>query len=448
MNKQHSTSRRDFLKLGSGLAALGMMGLGLGGTRRAQASVVNDYKALLCVYLNGGNDGNNLIVPLDTARYVAYRAIRGNLALGSNELMTTHITDANNNPYALHYGLPEMNAQFIAGKLAVVLNTGMLASPLTRAQYLQGANVPTSLFSHPDQTMQAQAGQPIAVGTGWGGRLLDTFNAGADSLAAISVSAPALLLQGKTVAGNLVTPGTDLSLSGLSLWDQSAASVRRQALNQLLGLDGGNLVRQAANSALVNGLQLADALQSNTNLPAVSTVFPGTSIGNQLKEVMRLILLRSQQGPGRQVFFCSLDGFDTHSSQDWQQWDLFTQLSQALDAFYQASQAAGLGQQITAFTQSEFGRTLQSNGSGSDHAWGSHHIVLGGAVKGGIYGVLPQFALNGPDDANGRGVWIPQISTAQFGATLGRWFGASAAELALVFPNLALFPNSDVGFMG
>lgn len=442
MKHSHSSTRRDFLKLSTGLAALGLMGLG----RTARAATASDYKALVCVYLNGGNDGNNMVVPLDSARYAAYQSIRGSLALPGNKLCSA-ITDAGNNPYALHYGLPELNALYGAGKLAIVLNTGMLDRPLTRTEYLQGLNAPTSLFSHPDQTAQTQAGQPTSVGTGWGGRLLDRFNT-QDSLAAISVSSPALLLQGKTVAGNVVTPGTDLALSGMNPWPASAASARRQALNQILGLNAGNPVRVAANQALIDGLQLADALKSNANLSPLSTVFPGTSLGNQLKEVMRLIRLRSQQGPGRQVFFCSLDGFDTHGSQDWQQWDLFIQLSQALDAFYHAAGEAGLASQVTAFTQSEFGRSLQSNGTGSDHAWGNHQLVLGGAVKGGIYGQLPAFALNGPDDANGRGVWIPKIATAQFGATLGRWFGASDAELAAVFPNLGFFASSDVGFMG
>jgi uncharacterized protein (DUF1501 family) len=448
MNHEHSPTRRNFLKLSAGLAALGMTGLGLelGAARTARAAAVNDYKALVCVYLFGGNDGNNLIVPLDSARYAAYQNIRGDLALTGSELLAP-IADAAGNPYALHYGLTELNDLYGSGRLAVVLNTGMLERPLTRAQYLQGAHIPSNLFSHSDQTVQAQTGQPTANGSGWGGRLLDGFGAGSDSLAAVSLSSPALLLQGQQVRGNVVTPGTDLNLSGMNPWPASAAQARRQALSQILGLDGGNPVRQATNQSFSEGLILADALKSNASLTPLATTFPGTSLGNQLKEVMRLIRLRSQQGPGRQVFFCSLDGFDTHGAQDWQHWDLLSKLSTALAAFYAATQEAGLTQQVTTFTQSEFGRTFQSNGSGSDHAWGNHQLVLGGAVHGGIYGELPEFALGGPDDANDRGVWIPKISTAQFGATLGRWFGASDAELAAVFPNLAQFPNTDVGFM-
>ncbi len=442
MNHQHLSSRRRFLQLGVGLA-LGLGGLGL--HRPARAAQLSDYKALVCVYLYGGNDGNNVIVPMDSARYSAYQSLRGGLALSGNKLLPP-ITDANGNLYALHYGLSELNSIYAEGALAWVLNTGMLQRPLTRAEVIQGQGLPTNLFSHSDQTMQAQTGLPTINGTGWGGRLLDGFDT-PDSLAAISLSSPALFLQGFDAGGNVIPPGTNLGLSGLSFWPQSAADVRRQALNNILLQDGGNLMRQAANKKIAEGLILSDALKSGGNLTPLTTVFPGTSLGNQLKEALRLIRLRAQQGPGRQVFFCSLDGFDLHSSQDWNHWYLLSTLSQALAAFYDATQEAGLADQVTSFTQSEFGRTLQPSGSGSDHAWGNHHLVLGGAVRGGIYGQIPTLALAGPDDANNRGVWIPKIATAQFGATLGRWFGATDAELALAFPNLAQFPSSDIGFM-
>jgi len=442
MNHQHLSSRRRFLQLGVGLA-LGLGSLGL--HRPARAAQLSDYKALVCVYLYGGNDGNNVIVPMDSARYSAYQSLRGGLALSGNKLLPP-ITDANGNLYALHYGLPELNSIYAEGALAWVLNTGMLQRPLTRAEVIQGQGLPTNLFSHSDQTMQAQTGLPTINGTGWGGRLLDGFDT-PDSLAAISLSSPALFLQGFDAGGNVIPPGTNLGLSGLSFWPQSAADIRRQALNNILLQDGGNLVRQAANKKIAEGLILSDALKSGGNLTPLTTVFPGTSLGNQLKEALRLIRLRAQQGPGRQVFFCSLDGFDLHSSQDWNHWYLLSTLSQALAAFYDATQEAGLADQVTSFTQSEFGRTLQPSGSGSDHAWGNHHLVLGGAVRGGIYGQIPTLALAGPDDANNRGVWIPKIATAQFGATLGRWFGATDAELALAFPNLAQFPSSDIGFM-
>ena len=452
MGHTHKPARRNFLSLSARLAALGLTGLGLRPWRPffeaevSAATTFSDYKALVCIYLSGGNDSNNLIVPVDNTRYTAYQSLRGGLALTGSKLLSP-IADASNNPYALHYGLAEMNPLYAAGRLAVVLNVGQLSRPLTRAEYLAGVTAPSNLFSHSDQTTQAQTGSPTPNGQGWGGRLLDRFGV-ADTLAAVSVSSPALFLQGADVRSNVIPPGANLSLYGLSFWPPAAADARRVAVNAMLALDGDHPLRTAANREFADGLQLADALGADDGTPALTTAFPGTSIGNQLKEVARLIHVRSQMGPGRQVFFCSLGSFDTHSSQDWTHWNLLQQLSQAMGAFDTASQEMSLSQQITTFTQSEFGRTMQSNGSGSDHAWGSHQLVMGGAVRGGIYGQMPTFAFSGPDDANNRGVWIPTISTAQFGATLGKWFGASPADLAWAFPPLSQFATSDVGFMG
>jgi uncharacterized protein (DUF1501 family) len=236
-------------------------------------------------------------------------------------------------------------------------------------------------------------------------------------------------------------------LSGVNFSPQTAADARRQAINAMLNLDNGNPVREAANRAFADGLQLADTLQLSGNLPPLTDPFPTTSLGNQLKEVARLVRVRATMGPGRQVFFCSIGGFDTHASQDGTHTTLLTQLSQALSAFVNACVALNLSQSVTVFTQSEFNRTMQNNGSGTDHAWGSHHIVAGGAVRGGVYGRMPDFSFGGPDDANDRGVWIPTIGSAQFGATLGRWFGAGPSELAWAFPNLPRFSTPDLGFM-
>jgi uncharacterized protein (DUF1501 family) len=214
----------------------------------------------------------------------------------------------------------------------------------------------------------------------------------------------------------------------------------------MLAIDGGNALRRAANREFSDGLQLATALEAAGD-SALATVFPNTSIGSQLKEVARLIDIRRQMGAGRQVFFCSMGSFDTHASQAWSHWNLLSQLSAAMNAFDQAANEMGLSDKVTTFTQSEFGRTMQSNGSGSDHAWGCHQLVMGGAVRGGIYGQFPTLVLNGPDDANSRGVWIPTISTSQFGATLAKWFGASAADVTAAFPDLGAFSSSDLGFM-
>jgi uncharacterized protein (DUF1501 family) len=450
MGHTHEPQRRHFLKMSARLAALGITSLGVGPVRSffvrdVEAAAVTDYKALVCIYMFGGNDSNNMIVPVDTARFTAYQACRGGVALTPARLLSP-ISDAGGNPYALHQSMPELNQLYASGRMAFVLNVGALNRPLTRDEYRQGASAPPNLFSHSDQTTQAQAGTANTVHSGWGGRLLDLFGAN-DSLSAVSVSSPALFLQGVDVRGNVIPPGSNLSLSGLNFWPPDAADARRQAVNGMVLLDNGNPVREAANQSFADGLQLADTLQANGSLPPLPTPFPTTSIGNQLREVARLIRVRSQMGPGRQVFFCSMGGFDTHAGQDGTHTSLLQQLSQALSAFALGTMSLGLAQNVTTFTQSEFGRTMQSNGSGTDHAWGSHQIVVGGAVRGGIYGQMPTFAFSGPDDANNRGVWIPKISSAQFGATLGRWFGATPSELQWAFPNLGAFSTTDLGFM-
>ncbi len=445
----HKPARRHFLKLSTRLATLGLTGMGFGPARSwfvadASAAPVSDYKALVCIYLFGGNDCNNLIVPVDTTPYTQYQTLRAGLTLSGTKLLPAFAHGGSQ--YALHYGLPQLNSLYGQGKVAFVLNTGQLERPLTRAQYQSGVLAPSNLFSHSDQTLQAQTATSNSTIGGWGGRLLDVFGV-TDTLGAVSVSSPAAFLQSGGGAPNVIPPGASLNLSGMNIYPSSAAAARRSAVDAMLALDGGHPLRTAANDSFADGLQLADTLNASGSVGNIATVFPGSGLGNQLREVVKLIRLRSQIGPGRQVFFCSMGGFDTHTSQDYNHWALLAELSAALGAFYNATVEVGLANQVTAFTQSEFGRTLQPNGTGTDHAWGGHQMIVGGAVKGGVYGQMPEFALGGPDDANNRGVWIPKISTSQFGATLGRWFGASPGELAVAFPNLSLFPTADVGFM-
>lgn len=447
----HTPARRHFLKLSARLATLGLTGLGLGPSRSwfvseaAAAGVLTDYKALVCVFLFGGNDGNNMLVPIDTAQYTAYTSLRAGLALTPSRLLAP-IADPAGNAYAFNNNLGELNAGFGGGKLAVVLNTGSLERPLTRAEYQAGLQAPSNLFSHSDQALQAQVGssQNIVSG-GWGGRLLDAFGVN-DALGAVSVSSPAIFLQSGGGASNVIPPGANLSLSGMSISPQSAADARKAALSAMLAMDGGNPLRLAANDSFADGLQLAEVLKNTST--TINTVFPGNGLGTQLREVAKLIKMRSQIGPGRQVFFCSMGGYDTHTSQDGSHTGLLRELSSAMGAFYLATEEIGMVNNVTAFTQSDFGRTLQPNGTGSDHAWGNQQFVLGGAVRGGIYGRQPTLALGGPDDSGNRGAWIPTISTSQFGATLGKWFGATPGELAATFPTLANFNGvTDVGFM-
>ncbi|UGQ47754.1 DUF1501 domain-containing protein [Massilia endophytica] len=447
---KHSMSRRSFL---GALSALGLLGT----TRSAQAAV-SDYKALVCVYLYGGNDGNNMIVPLDSAHYSKYTALRGSSGLAlsqqANTLLATRsatlkaVANPVEQSFAFHYGMPEIDALYQQGKVAALLNVGSLYQPLTKAQYQSGQGVPSQLFSHPDQNLQNQAGTPAVAGTGWGGRLVESL--GADGhLNAIAVGGNGLFVEGAAVHGNLLPADGQLNLQGMNFWPQAEADTRRTALMQILNAGGTNAVNGAANKALLNGLQLAQELRAANAAAPLSTVFPGYGLTRQLKTVAQLIRLRSQQGPGRQVFFVSQGGFDTHGGQSWQQFDMLRQVSQSVAAFQNALNEIRAEEMVTTFTMSDFGRTLQPASGGTDHAWGNHHLIIGGAVQGGLYGAFPDFTLGGKDDATGRGVWIPQFSNQQYGATLGRWFGAEMDVLEnQVFKNeLARFPLRDLGFM-
>ncbi len=450
-------SRRRFLRNGAQAGLLGALSsLGLLGAAPAHAAV-SDYKALVCLYLYGGNDGNNMIVPLDTMRYQKYTQVRGNLALthAANTLLpmrnATLQTIANpfNQPFGFHYGMPELDALYGQGQVAAVLNVGNLRQPMTKAQYLAGAGLPPQLYSHPDQTLQHLAGTPSGSATGWGGRLIDLLGTGG-ALDAVSLGGSGLFVAGANVNANQLPANGQLSLAGMNFWPQSQANTRRDALRAILGSSQNTMAASAANQALLQGMDLVTQLAGANNAAPLNTAFPGTSLAVQLKTVTQMIRMRAPQGPGRQVYFVSLGGFDTHSGQAWTQFDLLRQVSQAVAAFQLALAEVGAAQHVTTFTMSDFGRTFSPNSGGTDHAWGNHQLVIGAAVKGGLYGQFPDFTLGGPDDATGRGAWIPQFATQQYGATLGKWFGADDAMLQTqVFRNeLSRFALPDLGFMG
>jgi len=434
------------------LASMGLMGV----ATQAQAGAVSDYKALVCLFMLGGNDGANTVIPLDTARYNAYTRIRGagGLALTGNQLTRGRSTvlkaasSAVNQPFAFHTAMAEIDALYGQGKVAVMLNIGSLRKPLTKTEYLTGKTVPGELFSHPDQQIQANAGLGAGATTGWGGRLVDALGV-ARALDAVCVGTNGQFVQGATLSGNLVPESGGFGLNGMNFWPQTEADQRMNALKKVLATSTGNRVSDAANKALADGISLSNTLKSATST-AVTAVFPATSLGNQLKVTAQLIAAASKQGPGRQVYYVSLGGFDTHGGQAWQQAYLLGQVSAAVSAFEAAMSGQGLDKQVTLFTASEFGRTLGPNAGGTDHGWGSVALAVGGAVQGGLYGEFPDYTLGGVDDATGRGVWIPRLGLQQLGATLGRWFGVDAATLSnQVFPNeLSQFAVKDLGFMG
>lgn len=445
--KQHRITRRQLLRGLGGLAFLAR----LGGLNALAQSAPPDYKALVCIFLAGGNDGHNTVVPLTQAEFNAYRAARGSIALPDNNgaLLTVEAKDGT--PYGLNPGLSAIHPLWSQGHLAVMANVGMLVQPVNRAQFLANAvPVPTNLFSHSDQIQQMQSGVPsTSGGTGWGARAVDMvhlLNGAATFPASVSTSGPALFCAGNVVQSASLLPGFNLDASGMQIWPQSAADARRNGLQQVLEFDSGLALVQAANKVRKDAMDLSAMLAGAS--ATLSTPFPGTTLGNQLQQVAKIIKLRSSTGMARQVFFCSIGGFDTHGSQSWQHWDLLKQVSEAMAAFYSATVELGIPDRVTSFTLSDFGRTLQPSGSGTDHGWGNHHLVMGGAVNGGnVYGRFPSMALGGPDDSGSRGALIPSTSTDQYGATLAAWFGVPTGQLDSVFPNIQKFAQADLGFL-
>lgn len=445
---QHRISRRQLLHGLGGTAFLAR----LGRINAYAQSAPPDYKALVCIFLTGGNDGHNTVVPLTQSEFDAYRAARGTIALPDNNGPLLTVETPSGIPYGLNPGLSAIHPLWAQGHLAVLANTGMLVQPVTRTQFLANqVPVPTNLFSHSDQIQQMQSGIPSTSGaTGWAARAADAvqpLNGASTFPSSISTTGPALFCTGSVVQSASLLPGYNLDVNGMQLWPQAAADARRIGLQQVLEFDSGLALVQAANQVRKDALAL-NALMSGTSA-SLTTTFPGSTLGNQLRQVAQLIKLRATTGLHRQIFFCSLGGFDTHGAQAWQHWDLLRQVAEAMNAFHNATVELGVADRVTAFTLSDFGRTLQPSGGGSDHGWGNHHLILGGAVQGGrMYGAFPSMALGGPDDSGSRGALIPSTSIDQYGATLASWFGVSAAQLPTVFPNLPKFATANLGFMG
>jgi uncharacterized protein (DUF1501 family) len=427
----------------SGLSKLGLVS--------ALAQGTTDYKALVCIFMFGGNDSNNMLVPTDS-RYAQYLQARSVLALPQSQLLPLQI--GGQSIYGLHPNMPEMQGYFNNQQnLAILANVGTLVQPTTQATYQAFQNLPENLFSHSDQQDQWQSAQlsgtPVS---GWAGKVADnvqTFNAAAQFPPILSISGSPVFCTGISTRPFSMDPGQPPGLDG---FDTSAASqARYAATQQLLTFDSGLSMVQAANSVTGQAVQFAQVLSAALkNIPPLQTVFPGTYLGQQLQQVAQVISARSALGVQRQIFFCSYGGFDTHADQLPQQVALLSAISQGMSAFYQATQELGVASQVTTFTLSEFSRTLEpSSNGGTDHAWGSHQLILGGAVKGNsIYGTYPTLALGGPNDADQNGRWIPTTALDQYAATLAAWFGVGAGTLPSIFPNLANFSTSNLGFLG
>jgi uncharacterized protein (DUF1501 family) len=425
------------------------------------AAVPSDFKALVCLFLAGGNDANNLVVPSDTSGYAAYLAGRGALALPQSSLLGISPRTSDGHTYGLHPSMPELQSLFTQGKFALMANVGTLCVPTTKAQYTaQSVPLPYQLFSHNDQQVEWQSSVPDkAFTSGWGGRLADltnAFNSNNSISMSISLNGQNSFQVGNNVAQYAVSETGAVSLTGSSSVATTAAGVRTKAQNDLLAAQNGNLFATAfsgvTGGALADSSLLAGYL---TGTAPYATVFPNSSLGRQLAIIARLIAFAPQMGLKRQIFFARIGGWDLHAQQvvlgntaTGAHANLLGDVSKSLSAFYSATKELGADNQVTTFTASDFGRTYNTNGDGSDHGWGSHHLLMGGALKGGdIYGRMPSWTINGPDDT-GRGRWIPSTSVDEYSATLASWFGVSASNLPVILPNIGRFANPNLGFLG
>ena len=444
-------NRRSFIKYASLAAAGNAAALKPFGALNALAQSSTDYKALVCIFLFGGNDANNTLIPFDTAGYNNYSTVRGPLAIAQNQLL--ELTPAPN--FALNPNLPEIQALFNSKNVALVTNVGTLVAPTTKAQYQTGKLLPTNLFSHPDQQLEWQnAAQSGATQTGWAGRIADalntSYNPGGLVPMITSVAGDTLFCNGSASTPVSVSAG---NLSGASCSEGTAECNAQQATAQaLLSFDSGLTLVQADNTITNNAYNYAKTLTAATqSVSPLKTVFPtANGLAAQLQQIAQIIQVRGALGVSRQIFFAGIGNFDTHSNQLALQNALLAQISPAMSAFYNATVEMGVQNNVTSFTMSDFSRTFQPNSNtGSDHAWGSHHMVMGGAVKGGsLYGTFPTLALGGPDDSGSNGRWVPTTGSVQYAATLASWFGVQPSQMGAVFPNIGSFgANALLGFV-
>ena len=451
-------TRREFLRRSALLgitAAASPLVFKLASIGEAVASP-SDYKALVCVFLYGANDNGNTLIPYDTNNYNTYAQIRQGLALTRDSLTASALTPNvplpdSSRQMALAPQLAPLKPIFDSGNLGVLVNIGTLVQPTTLAQY-KAASVPLppKLFSHNDQQSYWQASLPEGATSGWGGRIGDLFlssNASA-TFTCINISSNAVFMSGHNAVQYQVGPGGSVALRGISsaLYGSKTCS---NVLQSLITASRYNLIEDAHTVVMRRALDANAQVSSALKGVTLATTFDQTnSLATQLQMVAKLIAARYALGSKRQVFFVSLGGFDNHTSLTTLHPPLLTELASALASFYDATVELGVSSQVTTFTASDFGRTLSSNGSGSDHGWGSHHFVLGGDIKGGRYfGTLPVTALGGPDDV-GQGRLLPSTSVDQLAATLATWFGVSTSDMPLVVPNIVNFSLKDIGLFG
>jgi len=492
MPNEIDLSRREFLRRASLMSAAGSVGapfaLNLFAMNVAAASTLtSDYKALVCLFLAGGNDHNNTVIATDTPSWNGYLAARNigggaTIALPQANLLpinplTPKVDSVGTRAFALHPSMAEIQSLFNSGRAAVIANVGSLIMPITdKIDYRNNSyKRPINLFSHSDQTTQWHSTDPAKKIYGWGGRMADQIKSSnaKQNFTCISSSGNTVFLAGETINQYQITAnGSAIPVGGLTNLFGTSSS-----LQTIITTPSGSNLFEIEHAAVVQRAIAAQADLSTVMTATAAPVVPaptqytnpntGTlatnSLATQLQSVARIIAGRNTLGAHRQLFFVNMSGFDTHDGQAPNQANLLARIAHAVKYFddtlktlvdTDGGPTADISGNVTLFTASDFGRTFTSNGDGTDHGWGAHHFVVGGAVKGQeIYGAFPMTAvtntstgIDNPLDV-GSGNLIPQISIDQYAGTLAKWFGLSPAEITSVFPNLANFGTQDLGFM-
>jgi uncharacterized protein (DUF1501 family) len=446
----------------SGLGVATPLAINLAAMGEAAAFESSGYKALVCVFMYGGNDYANTVVPYDATNYALYHQIRAGaagededgIALARADLAATALTPLDGAvltdglQYALAPQLRGLKSLFDGGRVAIQLNVGPLIQPTTLAQYRSSNKVanplPPKLFSHNDQQSVWQSDGSEGSTNGWGGRLGDialASNAFNSQLTCVSASSNAVFVAGRDAIQYQISGSGAIRVNALG-------GTLRNAVNAIVTRRSAHILEDECAAVTRRSIELEGTVNAALGGVTLTTPFPNNALARQMRVVARLIAANATLGVKRQVFFVSLGGFDNHNSLMTAHPGLMTRLDGAMSAFYAATVELGVADKVTTFTASDFGRTLSSNSDGSDHGWGSHHFVMGGAVNGGrFYGTAPHVSTE-TDDQVGQGRLLPTTAVDQFGATLAQWFGCASSELPGILPNIGNFSNTNLGFLG
>lgn len=446
-----TTLLSSLLNLGVANSLAGMSAPSIGGS--------NDYKAMICILLAGGNDSFNMLVPRNGGFYNEYAGTRSNLALPQGDLLPINFTDSNGKQFGLHPSMPEVQGLFNQNKLAFISNVGTLVEPTSKAQYLNNSvPVPVGLLSHADQIQQWQTSIPQTRSSkGWGGRMADILKAGNSNQRIsmnISLSGTNVYQVGNHTSEYAIRASAGGSV-GINVYEggNSLNNALKSGAESLLAQQYQDIYKTTFTDKINNSQANHEEFSTAINdAPIFNTPFSDNAMSANMELIAKTIAVRDTLGVNRQTFFINFGGWDHHDEVLDNQVAMLSVVSKALAEFQAAIEELGLSDNVTTFTMSDFGRTLTSNGNGSDHAWGGNVMVMGGSVNGGnIYGNYPSLALNSNDDVGGA-IMLPTIATDEYFAELAQWFGVSNGDLNYVLPNIGNFYNvnsgtAPIGFM-